>query len=122
MTLTRHEQITRTLRKLAEAHATTMKCFEQTLALISEELAIDPFTYWRSSEPTVDRRNSASQPIIDRGRFSVTFRNQSCFLGNTRSFWFLAQLASRPNIYLSYEELFAEVWKGVRSENAVRSA
>lgn len=33
----------------------------------------------------------------------------------------MAKLLGRPNRYFSYEELCAEVWKGIRSETAVRS-
>jgi DNA-binding winged helix-turn-helix (wHTH) protein len=52
---------------------------------------------------------------------SVTFQGKDCFLGNTLPFKFLSHLARRPNAYVSYEDLLADVWRGVRSDSAVRS-
>ncbi len=41
----RREQVSVSLRKLAEAHRATMTVLEHTLALLCEVLALDPHTY-----------------------------------------------------------------------------
>jgi DNA-binding response OmpR family regulator len=117
----RREQIQRSLRSLAESYRATMGLMEQTLALLCEELSLDPLTYFQTrslSEPA-----QASQPglLVDPSVLSVTFRGKVCFLGNTLPFKFLRRLAQRPNTYVTYEDLLAEVWQGVRSDEAVRS-
>jgi Transcriptional regulatory protein, C terminal len=53
--------------------------------------------------------------------FLVSFRGDTCILGNGLLFRFLAFLADRPNAYLTYQELLDEVWDGPRSDSAIRS-
>jgi DNA-binding response OmpR family regulator len=117
----RREQLKRTLRNLARAHAATIELMEQALALVSEELALDPHVYFHTR--TVEKAQRSSNALhVNYELLSVDFRGRSCFLGNTLPFRLFARLAQRPNAYLTYEELFAEVWQCDRSDAAVRSA
>ncbi len=116
----KREQIRRTLRSLAEVNAAMIDLMERALSLLNEELALDPIEFWRSCMPTAGSSASHGQLALDRGLLSVTFRGQSCFLGNTLPFQLFARLVGRPNVYLSYEELLTEVWQGIRSDSAVR--
>lgn len=117
----KREQIRRTLRSLAEAHASMMSLMEQTLVLLNEELALDSLTYWRAHLPTSSGSQSSDRIEVDRDHLVVSFRGRSCFLGNTLPYRLLAHLAARPNVYLTHEELLDAVWEGTRSDSAIRS-
>ena len=117
----KRELLRRTLRSLAESHAATIELMEQTLALLSEELAIDAVTFWKSRTTVVSSPPTGNQFFVDRDRLQVVFRGRACVLGNTLSFRLLERLARRPNSYVTYDELLADVWEGVRSEAAIRS-
>jgi DNA-binding response OmpR family regulator len=117
----RREKIDRSLRVLAESYRSMMEVMENTLALLCEELHLDPLTYLKT-RPTVRAAHASGQNLaVDPGLLSVTFRGKVCFLGNTLPFRFLYHLAQRPNRYVDYEELLAEVWQGTVSDSAVRS-
>ncbi len=116
----KREQIRRTLRSLAEVNGAMIDLMERALSLLNEELALAPIDYWRSRLPTAGTPTSRSQPAIDRGLLSITFRGRSCFLGDTLPFQLLARLIGRPNVYVPYKELLTEVWQGIRSDAAVR--
>jgi len=122
MKTTKRELIQRTLRNLAEAHATTMELMEQTLTLLGEELAIDAVTFWKSRTSTVSSPSTGALLHVDHDRLHVVFHGRTCVLGNTLPFKLLERLARRPNTYVTHEELLFEVWDGVRSEAAIRSA
>lgn len=118
----RRSQIQRSLRSLADSYKLTMELMEQTLALLCEELALDPLTYFRTRPVPPDALARDREFVIDPNVLTVTFRGQACFLGNTLCFRFISRLAQRPNAYVTYEDLLAEVWQGaVRSDEAVRS-
>ena len=93
MNAQKREQIRRTLRSLAEAHVATMNLMEQTFSLLSEELAIDAFTFWRSHPPSPVSGVSPERPSVDKELLSVSFHGRSCFLGNTLPFRLFARLA-----------------------------
>ena len=121
MNAERREQLRRTLRNLAQVHAATIELMEQALSLVSDELSNDPLTLFRS-RTTRERAVRSGMPIINEELLLIEFQGRSCFLGNTLSFRLFARLARRANAYLTYEELFSEVWRCDRSDGAVRSA
>ncbi|MBS0207966.1 MAG: winged helix-turn-helix domain-containing protein [Planctomycetes bacterium] len=117
----KRDRIRNALRSLAESHAATIKLMEEMSALISEELALDPFTFWKSRPMQPDSANPNDGLQIDREHFTISFDGRTCFFGNSLGFRLLERLARRPNVYLSYEELLAAVWDGVRTDSAVRA-
>jgi hypothetical protein len=44
----RRDQIRRSLSSLADSYAATMELMEQTLSLLCEELALDPWAYYQT--------------------------------------------------------------------------
>src|SRR5262245_40358950 len=115
----RREHIRRSLASLVEFFTATLDIMNQTLALLYEELSLDPLTYFRtcSSPP-----GGHTDLEVDRSQLVVNFRGKTCFLGNALTFRFIAQLAQRPNHYFTYEELLTGVWDGAcRSDASVRS-
>jgi hypothetical protein len=117
----RRESIRLSLRSLAEAHSATLVVLTRTYELLCRELALDPLDYFehRRAEPSPPA--PAACPVIDRSRFTVSFRGRTCCLGNTIPFRFLARLAGRPNRYASHEDLIEDVWGGECSDDALRS-
>jgi DNA-binding response OmpR family regulator len=120
MNADKREQLQVALRNLARAHAATIEFMEQALGLVADDLDLAPLTFLRS-ETAKKRVSKPGTQFVDEDVLSVNYRGRSCFLGNTLSFRFFSQLAQRPNAYLTYEELFSEVWQCDRSDAAVRS-
>lgn len=117
----RRESLRRSLRSLAESYAATMALMEETYALLSDELALDPLDYFARWAGTAQHQ-AERRPVVAEARLTVTFGGRTCFLGNTLPFRLLARLARRPNCYVTHEDLLADVWeRGVRSDAAVRS-
>lgn len=114
--------IRQTLCRLVESQSATIELFEQTLSLLSDELALDPVSFWRRRPAETPPDASSDRPTFDRELLTITFRGRTRFLGSTLCFRLLERLALRPNAYLTYEELFTDVWEGVRSDSAVRAA
>jgi DNA-binding response OmpR family regulator len=124
METNRREEIQRSLRYLAETHATTMHFLEQTertLTLLCEELSLDPFILFQKSPLSPGTTGDQQRLVIDPTLLSVTFRSKTCFLGNTLPFKFLSRLARRPNAYVTCEDLQSEVWQCCVSDAAVRT-
>lgn len=117
----KREKIREYLRNLANSHAALMDVLEQTMAMVCEELSLDPVLSRINQKNRRRLEQSGNQLVIDRSVLSVTFRGRSCFLGNSLPFKFLCRLAQRPNTFLSHDELLADVWQGLRSSDAVRS-
>lgn len=115
------EMFRRTLQNLAESQAVTLELLEKTFVLIGDELSIDAVTFWRT------RTAPATSPVenasfhVDPDRLQITFQGKACELSDT-PFRLLLRLAKRPNAYVTYEDLLADVWDGDRSDGAVRSA
>lgn len=119
----RREQIHRSLRSLADCYAATLEVMEQTLALLGDELTLDPLSYFRMRLRPTDPSPGPQSVIIDTDRRTVQFRGRICFLGGRLPFRLLARLARRPSTFVSHEDLLDDVWDGaVRSGEAVRSA
>ena|SRR5690349_14552413 len=116
----KREQIRRTLKSLAEAQASTIQLMEQAVALFSDELALDPLSFWKSHKSRQLPMSSAGA-IVDEELLEIRYRGRKCFLGNTLPFRFFARLHRRPNSYLTYEELLEDVWDGIRSDSAIRT-
>lgn len=114
-------RIRQTLKSLAEAQAATITLMEEALALMTEELSLDPITYWKSrgSPPLVAPPTKTA--LFDTEMLTITYQGKSCFLGNTLPFRFFVRLARRPNTYVTYEDLLTDVWDGVRTDEAIRS-
>lgn len=117
----RRLQIQRSLRTLAESYKATIELMEQTVAMICDQGAAHSFAN-ANFDPLLQNTITIRNLTIDPSLFSVTFRGKVCFLGNSYPFKFLCRLALRPNVYVAYEILLAEVWRGTRSDAAVRSA
>jgi DNA-binding response OmpR family regulator len=117
----RRESVRRSLRALAESYAATMRLMEQTYALLSDELALDPLDYL-ARHTAAGQPTAGPEPVVDEALLTVSFRGRACFLGNTLPFRLLVRLARRPNCYVTHDDLLADVWDGgLRSEGAVRS-
>ncbi len=121
MNTVRRDQLSKTLRSLAAAHAAMGELIERTLTLLSSDLPFAGYTLPQSRRSRHCTRTVCSVPVIDRSLLSVVHAGRICFLGNTLPFKFIARLARQPNVYVSYEDVLSEVWQGVRSDAAVRS-
>ncbi len=117
----RLEQLHCSLRSLVDQYRATIELMEGALALLNDELALDPLTYFQTRTSLPAAEPGKAPPLIDRASFSVNFRGKTCFLGNHLPFQFLARLAERPNAYVSYEDLLADVWGRTVSDSSVRS-
>jgi hypothetical protein len=122
MDSSRRKQIQRSLCTVAESYAAMMEFLQQAFGLLCEESSLDPFTYLHTRPLPTTTQGRGHSFRIEPNLLSVTFRGKTCFLGNTYAYKLLCRLARRPNTYVSYEELLADVWQGVRSNSAVRSA
>jgi DNA-binding response OmpR family regulator len=114
------EALRGSLRTLAASQAATITHMEQMYELLRQFLVLDPLDYFLK-KPTTCSSDNNRLPMIDWARLSVTFRERTCFLGNTLPFRLLSRLAVRPNTFVSHEDLLAEVWQGTRSDAAIRS-
>ena len=121
MNAEKREKIRQTLRSLAEAHASEMKLMEQMSALLHEELALDAATFWKTRGPALGSTRSDHPLQIDRDRLTVSFRDKSCFLGNTLPFRLVDYLARHLNTYLTYTDLLENVWECRCTDSAIRS-
>jgi DNA-binding response OmpR family regulator len=121
MNAAKRELFRRTLQNLAESHAKTLDLLERTFALIGEELGIDAVTFWRTRTAVPDSPTAERLFRVDPDRLQIVFHGKACELADT-PFRLLLRLAKRPNSYVTYEDLLADVWNGERSDDAVRSA
>jgi DNA-binding response OmpR family regulator len=117
----RREEIRRALSALTESYAATMRVMEQTLALLCDELSLDPRAYFQAWRSSPEARPGRHGLVVDHALFTVTFRGKPCFLGNGLPFRLLDRLARSPGAFVSYEDLLADVWQGRRTDDAVRS-
>lgn len=117
----KQERIRQTLKSLAEAQAATITLMEEALALMTEELSLDPITFWKSRGSPSVFAPPTKTALFDTEMLTITFEGKSCFLGNTLPFRFFVRLARRPNTYVSYEDLLSDVWDGARTDEAIRS-
>lgn len=117
----KRERIRQTLKSLAEAQAATISLMEEALSLMTEELALDPITFWKSRGSPFVFPSPKKTALFDTEMLTITFQGKSCFLGNTLPFRFFVRLARRPNTYVTYEDLLSDVWDGVRTDEAIRS-
>jgi hypothetical protein len=68
-------------------------------------------------------RAAGDVPHADGNTFCVLWRNRSCHLGHTQSFFLFAKMVHRCNHFISYDHLLRDVWRGEsRSYDTVRSA
>lgn len=116
------ETIRLSLRSLAEAYAANTDMMRRTFALLEQELALDPLSYLQTRSLPPDGVTGAPGLTINPSHFSIRYGDKDCFLGNTLPFRFLVCLARRRQGFVSYQDLFADVWDGMeRSDDAVRS-
>ena len=116
----RLEQLRCSLRTLVDNYKATIDLMEGTLALLSDALALDPLTYFQTRTPPQAAAPGPQPSLVDPATFAVNFRGKICFLGGGLPFKFLARLARRPNAYVSYEDLLADVWDRNVSDAAIR--
>lgn len=113
------------LNRLLTKQAMAVARLEETLADIkSAGDLIGPLLSLIATSPDRIASQSVSgseSPVVDRTLLSVVFRGRSCFLGNTLPLHFFERLAKRPNQYVTYQQLLADVWHGPRSNEAVRA-
>lgn len=117
----KQERIRQTLKSLAEAQAATITLMEEALAMMTEELSLDPITFWKSRGSPTLIAPPTKTTLFDIEMLTITFQGKACFLGNTLPFRFFVRLARRPNTYVTYEDLLSDVWDGVRTDEAIRS-
>jgi DNA-binding response OmpR family regulator len=121
MNSAKRELFRRTLQNLVTSQAETLELLERTFALIGDELGIDAATFWRARTATPELPMAERLFRVDPDRLQIVFHGKACELGDT-PFRLLLRLAKRPNTYVTYEDLLADVWNGERSDDAVRSA
>jgi DNA-binding response OmpR family regulator len=121
MNSAKRELFRRTLQNLAESHAETLELLEQTFLLIGDELGIDAVSFWRARTSPPTNPLAHRSFYVDPERLQIIFHGKACELSDT-PFRLLLRLAKRPNAYVTYEDLLADVWDGERSDSAVRSA
>lgn len=122
----RRNEIRDSLLKLIANYRAKSEDFEENLRVLCRKLELEELTILRSEEkpgagaPKI--KIGSGDLVIDRATFTVRWNGQSCFLNNSLPFRMLERLARRPNQFVSYEQLFDEVWGGgIRSRAAVRS-
>lgn len=98
-----------------------------SVAALEESIAILESELDSLSRSDVEPDSTPSSEVfanglrLDVGTLSVEYQGKRCQLGNTLKFKLLARLLRRPNRYISYDTLFAEVWTAVRDASSVRS-
>ena len=116
MNAEKRDQIRRTLRSLAEAHASEMKLMEQMSALLDEELALDAATFGRRA---VRRRCQRDQTLLYKSTATgKSSRSEASRASSEHGlpFRFVAYLAGHLNSYLSYtDSAIRSVVKRLRS-------
>ena len=105
------KRIQQSLQRLAVAQQAAMTQTEETIALLAELLEL--------SQSPEDAKNS-HRPMVDAATFSVRWRNETCFLGNTLPFRLFARLARSPNQYIAHLDLLDDVWGGDRRDSTIR--
>jgi hypothetical protein len=121
MNSAQREFFRRTLQNLAESHAETLELLEQTFDLIGQELGIDAVTFLKARTGPPESAPSSRLLLLEPKRLQITYHGKACELSDT-PFRLLQRLARRPNTYVTYEDLFNDVWKEQRSDDAIRSA
>lgn len=116
----RGSDVAESLRLLALSHATAMRQAEETLSFLCRIFDLPDFDEVSLRRPGSTAPGGGRQPVADRTRFSVRWRDRECFLGNTLLLRFFEAIARRPGRYCSHEELLDEVWHGTRSKETIR--
>lgn len=119
MTVTREQQLRATLKRLSAIHSAEMALLEESISILQSELTL--LSVPSQSLSRSESRSGDTLPMIDRDAMTVVFGGDRCFLGNTLMLKFLERLARRPNNYISYNVLLADVWHGIREPASVRS-
>lgn len=68
------------------------------------------------------RRSLTNHPLVNTSTFTVEWLGRSCELGPSVPFKLMQRLLRRPDRYLAYQVLMADVWDRRCSHAAVRSA
>jgi hypothetical protein len=58
---------------------------------------------------------------LQRGTYTVHYKNKECFVRSSVGFRILERLAQRPNEYIPTDRLIDELWTGPRAYSTVRS-
>lgn len=116
--------LTLLIARIAECCGTAAECAEEARALLERWPA--------SGDAKQTRRNHAvSLPMTDDGRrravadncsMTVRWRGKTCPLAQPTLFRLFVRLLRRPNTYVSYDQLMADVWDGMKADDTIRSA
>jgi DNA-binding response OmpR family regulator len=119
----RHSQLLDALSQLATVATTTAALVRDFMQAVSDSRDLELSEHVPFCTQTHRRNVQAfnGRPVADRPSYSICWRGKTCFLGNTLPFRLFAQLAHHPNRFYTYDELLCDVWKGCRSQEAIRS-
>lgn len=109
-------QIREALATLAAAHTHAVAEIEEAIERLISVLEIQE----RSETSATGSLAKDRRPKVDRETLSITWKNQSCFLGNTLPFLFFERLARSPNRYVSHLDLLEDVWGEEREAATIR--
>lgn len=98
----------------------SMAALGESIAILELELESLSHSDFESELPR-SAEVSANRPRLDVGTWAVEYQGKRCQLGNSLKFKLLERLLRRPNRYVSYDTLFADVWTAVRDASSVRS-
>jgi DNA-binding response OmpR family regulator len=96
---------------------------EKVRSLLEDaDLAIEILAARGRRDAEVPGPRGGVSDLLDDGRFAVRWNGHECLLGQTILFRLLRRLVASRNRYVSYEQLLDDVWGGIRSATAIRSA
>ena len=117
--------------RVAEQLAQLVACLNQAVQLTEEIIDTSRnlgLTVLPSRVPIVSGRPRADAvgisgqfPVADRSTFSVRWRDNTCYLGNSLPFRLMERLAYCPNQLIHHDRLLDEVWECRRSRESMRS-
>jgi hypothetical protein len=70
----------------------------------------------QGEEAASDAATGSTGLVVDRGTFSVHWREKTCPLGHTKEFLFIEYLSRKPDRYFSVADLIDAVWEGDDTE------
>ena len=68
------------------------------------------------------RPTASERPMVNPSAFTVVWQGRHCHLGPSILFKLIERLARQPDRFYPYDILMEDVWDGLRSNTAVRSA
>ena len=121
--LTKMHQIVQGLKRLAATHVEAAHVLHELVFAIGENWGVNTGIGDVTLPPANNspRQSLAPQiPIADPETLAVQWKGRTCFLGKTIAFKLFAQLARRPNHFLSHDLLLDEVSECRVTKEAMR--